>query len=134
MSPAHTNAAPGATAPLHAHTGRRVRPIDYALRRIRENWVLKGSVVLSFMGYGGLAALALAGRLPFVLGGMIAFLSLTTWFLLLWWFPVLEQTIRATQEVPGRAWVGKALEAFAITCAAFVHLMMAVMIVIRARA
>lgn len=121
-------------APLQAHTGRRARRIDFALRRLRENALLRGSVVLAFMDYGGLLALTLTGRLPFLLGGMIAFMSLATWFFVLWWYPVIEQTMRATRDVPGRAWIGGALEAVAIACAAFVHVLLAVMIVIRARA
>ena len=112
---------------------RRPRRVEYALRRLRENRVLQATAALSFMCYGGLIALVLSGQLPFVFAGTIAMISLLTWVFLFWWFPILEQTIRATARMPGKAWIGRSLEAFAIGCAALAHVLMAVMIVVRAR-
>lgn len=124
---------PAATADALIHALRRRGRIDYALRRMRESWLLRGSAVLAFMDYGGVIALMLADRLPRMLAGMIVFMSLATWVFLLGWFPVLEDTIGATKNMPGRAWIGRSLEAFAIGCAVLVHLLMAAMIVVRAR-
>jgi hypothetical protein len=112
---------------------RRHRRIDYALKRMRESWLLKGSAVLSFIDYGGVIALVLAEKLKFQLAGMIVFISLASWFFLLGWFPILEDTIGATQNMHGRAWIGRSLEAIGIGCAVVVHVLMAAMIVYAAR-
>jgi hypothetical protein len=115
------------------HSMRRRRRIDYALTRLRENWFLKGSAILAFMNYGGVIALSLAGRLPHVLAGIIVFMSLATWVFLLAWYPVIEETLVATSRIPGRAWIGKLMEGIAIGSAVLVHVLMAIMIVLRAR-
>ena len=124
---------PPHTADLVIQSMRRRRRIDYALKRLRENWFLKESAVLAFMNYGGVIALALAGLLPHILAGMIVFMSLATWVFLLAWYPVIEETLVATANVPGRAWIGKLLEGIAIGSAVLVHVLMAIMIVLRAR-
>lgn len=112
---------------------RKRRRIDYALKRLKESWLLRGSAVLAFMNYGGVIALSLAGLLPHVLAGMIVFMSLATWVFLLAWYPVIEQTVDATARMPGRAWIGRTLEGIAVASAVLVHVLMAVMIVLRAR-
>ena len=112
---------------------RRHRRIDYALKRMRESWLLKGSAVLSFVDYGGVIALGLAGKLRWPLAGMIVFISLASWFFLLGWLPILEDTMGATKNLHGRAWIGRALEAIGIACIAVVQVLMAAMIVYAAR-
>ena len=95
--------------------------------------MLQGTAALAFVCYGGLIALVFLNQLPFAFAATIAILSFLTWIFLFWWFPILEQTVRATARMPGKAWIGRSVEAFAIGCAALVHVLMAVMIVIRAR-
>lgn len=122
---------PHVTAPVHGLG--RPRRMDYALRRMRESLLLRGSAVLAFMDYGGVIALVLANRLPLPMAGVILFMSLASWVFLLAWFPILEETIGASAPGATRAWVGRTLEAFAIGSAVLVHVLMAVMIVVRAR-
>jgi hypothetical protein len=112
---------------------RKRRRIDYALKRLRESWLLRGSAALAFMDYGGISALALAGRVTPLLALIITFMSVATWVFLLAWYPVIEQTVEATARMPGRAWIGRALDGIAVACAVLVHVLMAIMIVLRAR-
>jgi hypothetical protein len=115
------------------HALRKRRRIDYALKRLRESWLLRGSAILAFMDYGGIIALTLAGRVPFILAGIITFMSLATWVFLLAWYPVIEETLAATASVPGRRWIGQTLDGIAVASAVLVHVLMATMIVISAR-
>jgi hypothetical protein len=107
--------------------------VDYALKRLRSSWALRASAVLSFLCWGGLLALTITGRVSWLQAGQLALLSLATWFFLLWWFPTLEATVRYTAADPSRAWIGRALEIFATSCAIVVHVLMAIMIVVIAR-
>ena len=103
------------------------------LRRMKTSWVLKGCAVAAFMGYGGLIALLLAGKLAFGMAGTIALLSLASWFFLLWWYPVLERTKRRLGADPQRAAIGTILEWIAVSCVVLVHVLMAIIVVYSAR-
>ena len=126
-----TRTPPAAHAPVHG--SRQPRRMDYALKRLRESVLLRGSAVLAFMDYGGVIALLLANRLPFTFAGIIVFMSLASWVFLLAWFPVIEETIGSRNATGSRVWIGRTFEAFAIGSAVLVHVLMAAMIVIRAR-
>jgi hypothetical protein len=116
------------------HGVRKRRRIDFALKRLRESWLLRGAAILAFMDYGGIIALALAGLLPKTLALIITFMSLATWVFLLAWYPVIEETLAATARMPGKAWIGRTLEGIATASAVLVHVLLAIMIVLRATA
>ena len=112
--------------------GRGQRFGEIGLRRLRTSWILRISAIAAFLGYGGLVALLLAGKIPFGLGGTVALLSLASWFFLFWWYPVLERT-RTLDDDPRRQAIGTVLETIAIGCVVLVHVLMAVIVVIAAR-
>ena len=125
QDPAASHAAPVAG---------RGRPFaELGLRRMKTSWVLKGCAVAAFMGYGGLVALLLAGKLTFGMAGTVALLSLASWFFLLWWYPVLERTRLRLGEDPQRAVIGTILEWIALSCVVLVHVLMAIIVVYSAR-
>lgn len=111
----------------------RGRRGDFALQRLRESWILKGSAIAAFMGYGGLIALVLGGKLGFSEAGMVALLSLASWFFLFWWYPVMQRTQERLGEDPSRAAIGPLLESIAIGCIVIVHVFMALIVVYSAR-
>ena len=136
VSPGSLPRAPGALltrAPLTRARRGRFRRVDYALRKMRTSRLLRWTAVLAFLCWGGLLGLAIFGRMTPLQGGQLALLSLGAWCFLLWWFPILERTIAYTTRLPGKAWIGHTLEWVAIGGTAFVHLLMAIMIVFIAR-
>ena len=121
-------------APQPAPVAGRGRPfLELGLRRMKTSWVLRTCAVAAFMGYGGLVALLLAGKLTFGMAGTVALLSLASWFFLLWWYPVLERTKRRLGADPGRAAIGTLLEWIAVSCVVLVHVLMAIIVVYSAR-
>ncbi len=125
---------PAASEPEPAPVAGRGRPFaEMGLRRMKTSWVLKTCAVAAFMGYGGLIALLLAGKLTFGMAGTVALLSLASWFFLLWWYPVLERTKRRLGGDPGRAAIGTILEWVAVSCVVLVHVLMAIIVVYSAR-
>jgi len=113
--------------------GRARPPVEVALRRLEASWALRGCAVAAFVAYGGLGALVLAGRLPFVLAGVAALLSLASWFFLLWWYPVMERTLDRLGRDPRRVAVGRILEGIAVACVVVVHVLLVVIVVYTAR-
>jgi hypothetical protein len=107
--------------------------VDYALRKLRRSPVLRWTAVLTFLCWGGLLGLVLFGPVSLLQGFQLSLLSLAAWFFLLWWFPILEQTIAFTGRRPDRAWIGVVLEGFAIGSVALVHVLLAIMVVFLAR-
>jgi hypothetical protein len=131
--PARTD--PADLPPPAAVPGRGAPPPDFGLKRLRSNPVLQLCLVVSFLCYGGMIALLVAGRMgdaksrygnAFVLGAVVTILSLASWFFLWIWYPTLDLTRRATQK---KAWIGVSLEVFAIACVALVTLTMAIIVV-----
>jgi MFS family permease len=107
---------------------------DFGLRRLRRNPLLQLCLVVSFVCYGGMVALLVAGRLgdraarygnAFVLAAVVTTLSLLSWFFLWLWYPALDLTRRAMSR---KAWVGISLEVFAVACVALVTLTMALIV------
>lgn len=122
---------PSPASPV-AGRGRRIAEIGRV--RLASSWVLKISAVAAFMGYGGLIALLLAGKLGFRLAAMVALMSMASWFFLFWWLPVLECTRQRPGADPRRMAIGAALlEAVAFTCIVLVHGLMIIIVVYAAR-
>ena len=110
----------------------RGRPfVEVPLRLLRDSLLLKVCAVGAFMGYGGLLALLLAGKLPFDTVGIVALLSLASWFFLFWWLPVIERTRILGGE--HRRGIAAVLQTFAVTCVVLVHVLMAIIVVYAAR-
>ena len=122
-----------ATEPQAPVPGRGQPAVEIALQRLKSRWILRACAVLAFLGYGGLIALVLAGKLPFDLAGFIALLSLASWFFLFWWYPVMQRTFDRLGRDERRQAVGGMLEAIAIGCVVLVHVLMAVIVVYSAR-
>jgi len=95
--------------------------------------VLKACAISAFMGYGGLIALVLADKLHFVQAGLVALLSLASWFFLFWWFPILQKTQDRLGPEPSRRFLGQLLESVGLSCIVIVHLLMALIVVHSAR-
>ncbi len=111
--------------------GRRIGEIG--LQRLRESWVLKACAISAFMGWGGLIALTIAGKLTFGQAAMVAVMSLASWFFLFWWLPVIANTIESLGADSRRRAIGVLLESIAIGCVVLVHALMAVIVVYAAR-
>ena len=127
-SPRDPASGPVAPVPGRGHGMR-----DYALQRLRESWILRAAAIAAFMGYGGLIALVLGGKLDFSEAGMVAVLSLGSWFFLFWWYPVMQRTQEQLDQDPRRMAIGPLLEAIAIGCDVVVHVFMALIVVLSAR-
>jgi hypothetical protein len=117
-------------------SARPSRRDGFTLERLRRSWVLRACAALAFLEYGGLAFVAAFGSrvlkhgLNFSLAGWLALCSLGSWFFIFRWFPFLE-TLVARETGDGSALaMGRVLEAFAITCVAVVHVMLAIVLVL----
>ena len=111
----------------------------FALSRLRRSFILKACMLLAFVEYGALAMIAIFGRQSrgsawpggayFPLAGWLAICSLGSWFFLFAWFPALQRM----QQMEGRGLdgmsVARVLEAFAISCVAIVHVMLALTLI-----
>jgi len=105
----------------------------FVLERLRRSRVLQASAMLAFLEYGALAILAVFGTRMrpalFPLAGWLAVCSLGSWFFLFAWFPFLESLFAKDTGDGSALRVGRALEVVAISCVAFVHAMLAVILV-----
>lgn len=128
---------PGPPAPGRppAAAARRRRPgrVAYALRTMRRSRLLRWTAVASFLCWGGLLGLVVFGRVTPLQGGQLSLLSLGSWFFLLWWFPILEDTAAFVSKDPSRAWIAVGLEWIAVGGVALVHLLLTIMVVVLAR-
>ena len=106
---------------------------DAGLQRLKSSWWLRACGVVAFLGYGGLVALVIAGRLPFTLAGVVAGLSLASWFFLFWLASGIQETVdrlgKRARETPVR----ETLEVTAVFCVVLVHVLMMVIVVYSAR-
>ena len=113
------------------------------LARLRASPVLTACAALAFLEYGGLAIWGVFGssraecapRLGtwFPMAGWLAICSLGSWFFLFLWFPALQALATHTASSPTASRVVKVLEALAVACVAFVHLLIAWILVDAAR-
>jgi hypothetical protein len=122
----------------------------FAIDRIRASGVLRACALLAFVEYGALLFLAVLGErfrpdlwhdgTSFQMAGWLALCSLGSWCSLFAWFPFLHRLHDAEDAdvaagdaagVAGRT--GRILEALAIGCVAFVHGMLAWILVLAVR-
>ena len=98
----------------------------YVLARIRRNPFLQGAMVAALVCYGGVCALIIwqdpeAPRLHAVMAAFLLCMSLASWSLLFWWFPVLARTQRALDARGTGRLVPRLLEGLATGCILIVH-------------
>ena len=115
----------------------------FILARLRASPVLTACAALAFLEYGGLTVWSVFGtsraagapRLGtwFPMAGWLAICSLGTWFFLFLWFPALQALAAHTSASPAAGRVLRVLEVLAIGCVAFVHLLIAWILVDVAR-
>ncbi|MDF1700700.1 MAG: hypothetical protein P1V36_06030 [Planctomycetota bacterium] len=125
----------GAPEPLpELVVGRGKRLVDYALRRLRASRALQVSAVLAVVCYGALPFLvmypdAANPRLHPFTAALMVLMSLASWTLLFWWYPVFEHTQKVLGDSPKARIIARTLESVAIGCVVVVHGLMAYIIV-----
>ncbi len=112
--------------------GRRLR--DYALQRLRASRWLQASAILAVCCYGALPFLLIyphAGdpRLHYSTAALMVLMSLASWTLLFWWYPVFQQTQQVLGTSDKGRIIARSLESMAIACVVVVHGLMAYIIV-----
>ena len=112
--------------------GRRLR--DYALERLRKSRGLQISAVLAVLSYGALPFLVMYPdtenpRVPPFTAALMVLMSLASWTLLFWWYPVFQDTKRVLGDSPRGQIITRTLETVAIGCVVVVHGLMAYIIV-----
>lgn len=134
LSPNREPPGDGAGEPHPDLIPGRGRLRDYALRRLRRSRTLQMSMVVAVLCYGAIPFLVIypaASRPRLTAGGaaMVVLMSLASWSLLFWWYPVLERTkAYLGNDTRGRT-ISSTLESLAIGCVAVVHALMAFIIV-----
>lgn len=115
-------------------TGRgRLR--DYALKRLKASWLLQASMVVAFLCYGAIPFLLILRnadgdpRLALWSAALIVLMSLASWTLLFWWYPVFERTQEVLGDDARGRTIARTLETLAIGCVVVVHGLMAFIIV-----
>lgn len=112
--------------------GKRLR--DYALQRLKASRALQISAVLAVLCYGALPFLLVypdAGNPtlhPFT-AALMVLMSLASWTLLFWWYPVFEYTQKVLGDGTKGRIIARTLETVAIGCVVVVHGLMAYIIV-----
>lgn len=112
--------------------GKRLR--DYALERLKASRALQLSAVLAVLSYGALPFLLIypdpaEPRLHPFTGALMVLMSLASWTLLFWWYPVLQQTQTVLGHSARGRLITRTLETVAIGCVVVVHGLMAYIIV-----
>ncbi len=120
-----------ADAPVPGRGQRRIAEVG--LQRLKASRLLQACAILAFLGYGGLVALVVAGKLEFTQAGVVAGLSLASWFFLFWLVSGIQEMVDRLGERARRAPVRHTLEATAIGCVVIVHVLMTVIVVYSAR-
>jgi len=114
-------------------TGRgRLR--DYALARLKASRVLQVSAVISLLCYGAIPFLvvfpdATHPRLGFWSAALVILMSLASWSILFWWYPILKHTRKVLGDDERGRTIAETLESLAIGCVGVVHALMAFIIV-----
>jgi hypothetical protein len=125
----------GPPDPLPDLVPGRGRLRDYALKRLKANWLLQASMVVAFLCYGAVPFLVVLRnaegdrRLAFWSAALIVLMSLASWTLLFWWYPVLERTKEVLGDDTRGRTIARTLETLAIGCVVVVHALMAYIIV-----
>jgi hypothetical protein len=107
---------------------------DYALRRLKASRLLQASAVVAVLCYGALPFLVIfpdpvEPRLQFWAAAVVVLLSLASWSLLFWWYPVLERTQKVLGDDTRGRTIARTLESLAIGSVVVVHALMAFIIV-----
>jgi hypothetical protein len=108
----------------------RGRLRDYALLRLKRSRTLQISMVIAVLCYGAIPFLVVypdtaSPRLQAKWAAMIVLMSLASWSLLFWWYPVLEATEEHLGDDARGRTISTTLEVLAIGCVAIVHALMA---------
>jgi hypothetical protein len=117
-------------------TGRgRLR--DYALKRIKASRLLQVSMVLAVLSYGAIPFLVIyptpeAPRLQVEHAALMMLMSLASWSLLFWWYPVFKRTQKVLGDDSRGRRIARGLESFAIGCVVAVHALMALIVLLAA--
>ncbi|MDA1195219.1 MAG: hypothetical protein O2894_08545 [Planctomycetota bacterium] len=95
--------------------------------------MLQVSAVVAVCCYGALPFLVMfpdpsAPRLHFWTAALVVLMSLASWSLLFWWFPVLQDTRKALGAGNRGRLIARTLESTAISCVVIVHALMAYII------
>ena len=107
---------------------------DYALRRLKASRLLQASAVIAVLCYGALPFLVIfpdpaEPRLHFWAAAVVVLMSLASWSLLFWWYPVLERTQAVLGDDTRGRTIAQTLESLAIGSVVVVHGLMAFIIV-----
>lgn len=126
---------PPDSAPRAPQPGPGPRLHEYALARLKASRWLQASAVLAFLCYGAIPYLIYARSQGMSAGlgvgdaAVLVLMSLASWSLLFWWYPIFARTVVALGDGPrGRAIAG-ALEVLAVGCVVVVHVLMGVLVV-----
>ncbi len=114
--------------------GRGTRLRDYALERLRASRALQISAVAAVLCYGALPFLVIYPdtgnpRIHGSSAALMVLMSLASWTLLFWWYPVFQHTQRVLGDSPRGQIIAGTLESVAIGCVVVVHGLMAYIIV-----
>ena len=120
-------------------TGRGERERrEYALKRLKRSPVLQVTMVAAFLCYGAVPVFVIwegkegRPRLDPVMAGVLVLLSLASWSLLFWWYPVLERTTAFLGTGDRGQIIARTLETLAISCVVVVHALMVFIIIYKA--
>jgi len=107
---------------------------DFALRRLKASRWLQASAVVAVLCYGALPFLVIFPdpvdpRLHFWAAALVVLMSLASWSLLFWWYPVLERTEKVLGDDARGRTISQTLETLAIGSVVVVHGLMAFIIV-----
>jgi cytochrome c oxidase assembly factor CtaG len=120
--------------PLPKLVPGRGRLRDYALQRLKASRVLQASAVVAVLCYGALPFLVVFpdprnARLHFWSAALVILMSLASWSLLFWWYPVFERTQKVLGNSDQGRIIARTLETLAIGCVMIVHGLMAFIII-----
>ena len=133
-SPTSPDPSGGRPEPAPALVAGRGRLRDYALKRLKASRMLQASMVTAILCYGAIPFLLVfpdpgRPRLSIWVAFMMVLMSLASWSLLFWWYPVLERTVAVLgKDARGRT-IANTLESLAIGCVVVVHALMAFIII-----
>lgn len=110
---------------------------DYAFKRLKASRLLQVSAVLAVLCYGAIPFLVVfpepaRPRLHVEWAALVVLMSLASWSLLFWWYPILERTRKVLGDDDRGRTIARTLESLAIGCVVVVHVLMAFIIVWRA--
>ena len=130
MSPTHDAGGEEVPEPHPELIPGRGRLRDYALKRLKRSRVLQVSMVIAVLCYGAIPFLVMYPdtsdpRLGAGSAATVIFMSLASWSLLFWWYPVLERTQEFLGDDARGRTISSTLESLAIGCVAIVHVLMA---------